>query len=136
MDKPATDKPVMHKLVAQQIAKASDPSGAVDIARLAALVGNAYDELDRDRRRTDRSMKLMIDEIETIHRSLEQRVIERTGEVRAREAELKAQNLRFDAAVSNMCQGLVMFDRDTRLVISNQRYVEMYALDAAAVQPG
>ncbi|HWN52982.1 MAG TPA: PAS-domain containing protein, partial [Xanthobacteraceae bacterium] len=100
-------------------------------SRLAELVGGAYDELDRDRRRTDRSMSLMIEEIDAIHRNLEQTVVERTRELRAREADLQAQNMRFDAAISNMSQGLVMFDRDARLVISNQRYVQMYGFDPA-----
>ena len=53
----------MHRLIAKQIAKATDATGAVDITQLAALVGGAYDEFDRDRRRTrpldvpDRSRK-------------------------------------------------------------------------------
>ncbi len=126
----------MHRLVAKQIAKARDPSGAVDIDQLAQLVGDAYEEIDRDRRRTDRSMELMIEEIDAVNLNLEKAVIERTEELRAREADLKAQNMRFDAAVSNMSQGLVMFDRDARLVICNHRYVEMYGLDPASVRVG
>jgi diguanylate cyclase (GGDEF)-like protein len=126
----------VHKLIANQIAKATEPSGSVDLARLAELVGGAYDELDRDRRRTDRSMSLMIEEIDAIHRNLEQTVVERTRELRAREAELQAQNMRFDAAMSNMSQGLVMFDGDQRLVISNQRYIQMYGLRPDSVRPG
>jgi diguanylate cyclase (GGDEF)-like protein len=126
----------VHKLIANQIAKATEPSGSVDLARLAELVGGAYDELDRDRRRTDRSMSLMIEEIDAIHRNLEQTVVERTRELRAREAELQAQNMRFDAAISNMSQGLVMFDRDERLVISNQRYIQMYGLRPDSVRLG
>ena len=126
----------MHRLVAQQIAKATDAAGAVDLDRLAALVSNAYDEHDRDRRRTARSMSLMIEEIDAINHNLEQTVVERTQELRAREADLQAQNMRFDAAVSNMSQGLVMFDAGQRLVIRNQRYIDMYRLDADAVTPG
>jgi diguanylate cyclase (GGDEF)-like protein len=126
----------VHKLFAQQVAKATDESGHLNLDRLAELVGGAYDELDRDRRRTDRSMSLMIEEIDAIHRDLEDAVIERTRELRAREADLQAQNMRFEAAVSNMNQGLVMFDRDGRLVISNERYVQMYGLAPDAVQPG
>jgi diguanylate cyclase (GGDEF)-like protein len=126
----------VHRLVAQQIAKATDAAGAVDVDRLAELVSNAYEEHDRDRRRTARSMSLMIEEIDAINRNLEQTVVERTQELRAREADLRAQNTRFDAAVSNMSQGLVMFDAGQRLVIRNQRYIDMYGLDADAVAPG
>ncbi len=56
--------------------------------------------------------------------------------LRAREIELRNQSERFRAALANMSQGLAMFDRDERLVISNDRYAEMYGLKAEQVRPG
>ena len=58
--------------------------------------------------------------------------------VRARRSRtlLRQQNVLFDAALGNMAQGLNMFDQACRLVLSNDRYVEMYRLPPAAVQPG
>ncbi len=100
----------MHRLVIQQIARATDAAGNVDIDRFADLVSLAYDELDRDRRRTDRSMSLMIDEIDTINRNLERLVAERTRELRARESDLRTQNLRFEAALSKMTQRVLLHD--------------------------
>jgi diguanylate cyclase (GGDEF)-like protein/PAS domain S-box-containing protein len=126
----------VHRLVAKQIAKATDATGAVDINKLAALVGGAYDEFDRDRRRTDRSMSLMIEEIDAINRNLEQLVAKRTSELRAREQDLHAQNMRFDTAINNMTQGLLLFDSSQQLVVCNQRYIEMYGLSAEIVKPG
>jgi diguanylate cyclase (GGDEF)-like protein len=126
----------VHKLFAQQIAKATGESGSLDLARLAELVGAAYEDFDRDRRRTDRSMSLMIEEIDAVQRSLEATVVERTQELRAREVDLQAQNLRFNAAVSNMSQGLVMFDAAGRLVIHNPRYTELYRLRPDALVSG
>lgn len=126
----------MQKLLAKQLAKATDATGSVDLQKLTDLVDAAYEEFDRDARRTDRSMSLMIEELEAVHRNLEQTVIERTTELRASEAELKAQNTRFDAAVSNMSQGLIMFDADARLVMCNQRFISMYRLEAENIQPG
>ena len=41
---------------------------------------------------------------------------------------IKAQNLRLDSALNNMNQGLCMFDGDNKLVIWNQRYVDMYRI--------
>jgi diguanylate cyclase (GGDEF)-like protein/PAS domain S-box-containing protein len=41
-----------------------------------------------------------------------------------------------DAALNNMVQGLAMFDAEQRLVVCNKRYVEMYDLTAAQVEPG
>jgi diguanylate cyclase (GGDEF)-like protein len=127
---------VVHKLLAQQIAKATGEAGSPDSQKLYDLVAAAYEDFDRDRRRTDRSMSLMIEEIDNIQRNLERTVIERTKELRAREAELQAQNIRFDAALSHMSQGLVMFDSDARLVICNQRFISMYRLEAEKIKPG
>jgi len=126
----------VHRLVAKQIAKATDATGAVDLSRFVALVGGAYDEFDRDRRRTDRSMSLMIEEIDAINRNLEQLVAKRTSELRSREEDLQAQNVRFDTAINNMTQGLLLFDSSQQLVVCNQRYIEMYGLSAGIVKPG
>jgi diguanylate cyclase (GGDEF)-like protein/PAS domain S-box-containing protein len=51
-------------------------------------------------------------------------------------AQLKCANDRFDAAISNMSQGLCLFDADKRLVISNSRFQEMYRLPDELVMPG
>jgi diguanylate cyclase (GGDEF)-like protein len=126
----------MHRLLAQQLSKATDEAGSTDVARLCDLVSSAYEESDRDRLRTDRSMSLMIEEIDAINRNLEQTIVERTRELRTREAELRAQNTRLDAAISNMSQGLLMFDSEARLVICNRRYLEIYRLEPGDITPG
>jgi diguanylate cyclase (GGDEF)-like protein len=126
----------VHKLLAQQIGKATDPSGAVDLDKLVSLVDVAYEEFDRDRRRTDRSISLMIEEIDGVQRNLEHTVVARTKELRAREVELQAQNLRIDAALSNMSQGLAMYDADGRLVICNSQFIAMYCYNPADIKPG
>ncbi|MGC1573296.1 MAG: PAS-domain containing protein, partial [Pseudolabrys sp.] len=41
---------------------------------------------------------------------------------------LRLDNLRMRVAINNMSQGLCMFDGNERLVICNQRYMEMYHL--------
>jgi hypothetical protein len=38
----------VHRLIANQIAKATDAAGVVDVDKLAALIDSAYDEFDRD----------------------------------------------------------------------------------------
>jgi diguanylate cyclase (GGDEF)-like protein len=43
---------------------------------------------------------------------------------------------RLDTAVENMTQGLTLFDQSRRLVICNQRYLEMYGLSPDVVKPG
>jgi diguanylate cyclase (GGDEF)-like protein len=126
----------MDRLFARQRAKATRPSGEVDIDVLETLVAAAYEQAERDRRRTDRSIRLMAEELDELNRGLERLVEERTTALRNREAELQAQNLRFDAAINNMSQALLMFDSEARLVICNQRYIEMYHLSPDVVLPG
>jgi len=126
----------VHHLILKQIAKATDAAGAVNLNKLAALVSGAYEEFDRDRRRTDRSMLLMIEEIDANNRNLEQLVAERTSELKAREADLRVQNLRFDVALNNMTQVLILYDSSARLIVCNHRYIEMYGMSPDVVKPG
>jgi diguanylate cyclase (GGDEF)-like protein len=50
--------------------------------------------------------------------------------------EISRQNLRFDAALSNMSNGLSMFDADGRLVIWNERYVRLYGMPRQLIRQG
>ena len=43
---------------------------------------------------------------------------------------------RLDTAVNNMTQGLLLFDSSRRLVVCNQRYIDMYGLSREVVKPG
>ena len=49
---------------------------------------------------------------------------------------LTLEKQRLDTAVNNMTQGLLLFDASQRLVICNQRYIEMYGLSADVIKPG
>jgi diguanylate cyclase (GGDEF)-like protein len=49
---------------------------------------------------------------------------------------LENSNIRFDAALNNMSQGLCMFDADQRVVVANARYREVYGLTPEQVMPG
>ncbi|RXH38573.1 bifunctional diguanylate cyclase/phosphodiesterase [Bradyrhizobium zhanjiangense] len=49
---------------------------------------------------------------------------------------LTLEKQRLDRAVNNMTQGLLLFDAERRLVICNQRYIEMYGLSVETVKPG
>jgi diguanylate cyclase (GGDEF)-like protein len=52
------------------------------------------------------------------------------------EAEISKQADRLQAAVSNMSQGLCMFDQEQRLIISNPRYSEIYGIPLEKIVPG
>jgi methyl-accepting chemotaxis protein len=47
-----------------------------------------------------------------------------------------AQNRRLSTAIDNMSQGLCMFDAQSRIVVVNRRYIEMYALSPRIARPG
>src|SRR4029079_7443993 len=56
--------------------------------------------------------------------------------VQKRKHELERQNIRLDAAVNNISQGLCMFDPRRRLVICNAPYARIYNLGEDLVKPG
>ncbi len=56
--------------------------------------------------------------------------------IKQRSRDLKLQNLRFEAAVKNMAQGLAMFDAEHRLVICNDQYIKLYNLSEKLTRPG
>lgn len=55
---------------------------------------------------------------------------------RSREAQLKQTNLWFDAALTNMSQGLCVYDSHARLKIANPRFREIYSLSADQIPAG
>jgi diguanylate cyclase (GGDEF)-like protein len=54
----------------------------------------------------------------------------------ARDKSLAEQNIRFDAAINNMSQGLCMFDKHERLVVCNAPYATIYNLPPELMRPG
>ncbi len=54
----------------------------------------------------------------------------------AKSDELERANMRFDAALNHMTQGLSMYDAEQRLVVANRRFGEIYGLTAEQTQPG
>jgi diguanylate cyclase (GGDEF)-like protein len=52
------------------------------------------------------------------------------------EENLRIRNLQFDSAINNMSQGLCFFDAAHRLIVCNDRYVDMYDLPRDRVGPG
>jgi diguanylate cyclase (GGDEF)-like protein len=55
---------------------------------------------------------------------------------RQQEETLRVRNFQFDAAINNMSQGLCFFDSDHRLIVCNDRFVEIYNIPAGRVRPG
>ncbi len=80
------------------------------------------------------------DELGDLSRSFNAMILELAGARRQliakSEAEITKQVERLKAAVGNMPQGLCMFDADQRLIISNERYAEIYGLAPDSIHPG
>jgi diguanylate cyclase (GGDEF)-like protein len=55
---------------------------------------------------------------------------------REQEEALRVKNFQFDTAINNMSQGLCFFDSDHRLIVCNDRFVEMYDIAPGRVSPG
>ena len=91
----------MSILFSRQLERARLPSGEVDLDVLGVLVNSAYEEAARDRRRTDRSMALMIEELEQVHS-------------------------RLLGALDVVPEGFALFDSEDRLVLWNRQYLELY----------
>jgi diguanylate cyclase (GGDEF)-like protein len=100
----------MRRLFQRQLAKATKEPGKVNLELLADLVTAAYDEADRDRKRTDRSISLMADELQRSHA----RLLE---------------------AFKVVPEGLVLLDAEGRYVLFNKKFLELYdtAVDRIAV---
>jgi diguanylate cyclase (GGDEF)-like protein len=54
----------------------------------------------------------------------------------ATQQRLSLEKQRLDTAINNMTQGLLLFDSAHRVVVCNQRYIEMYGLSPGVVKPG
>jgi diguanylate cyclase (GGDEF)-like protein/PAS domain S-box-containing protein len=49
---------------------------------------------------------------------------------------LGLQKQQLDTALNNMTQGLVLYDASARIILCNQRYIDMYRLSTDVVKPG
>jgi len=54
----------------------------------------------------------------------------------ASQRRLTLEKQRLDKAINNMTQGLLLFDSSERLVVCNNRYIEMYGLSPRIIRPG
>ena len=106
------------------------PIGAVTDAMKQVAVGRTEGRIGYGDRKDE--IGQMVAAIAVFRQSIEQQ----NQLLKEREAELEAQNLRFDAALANMSQGLSMFDSQQRVIICNDRYGQMYGLSADQVKPG
>ena len=126
----------MHKLLAKQLQKAGLLNGEVDLARLTELVALAYEEAEKDRERTDRSITLMVEELDAFEHGLEATIARRTAELRDSRRALKLQNRRMAAALDSTGYAIAIFDGSRRLVYCNGYFLTLYHLPRRLGRPG
>lgn len=117
----------VHRLLQKQIERATRDDGQIDLDLLTRLVSDAYAESDIERRRTDRSIALMVEELDQFNARLMQVVARRTDE-------LEQLHRRLEATLQNVDQGIVMIDPDGRIAVFNEKFVEMTGLPRAVFE--
>jgi PAS domain S-box-containing protein len=98
----------VHKLLSRQLAKATAASGEVDVALLSGLVDSAYQQTDRDSRRADRSISLMVDELDAHLRERE-----RAADL------LREQKMTLDATIASMADAVLVADENGQIIVAN-----------------
>ena len=121
----AEDRRLDERLFDRQLASATAADGSLDVAMLRRLVVDCYRDATQDRRRSDRAIALMAEELEGANQRLRLLV-----------EDLRVQNLRFEAALDSMSQGLCLYDHDDVLVVVNQRYHAIMGLEPGTFVPG
>ncbi|MBX9591636.1 MAG: EAL domain-containing protein [Hyphomonadaceae bacterium] len=128
---------VVHPSVINTVGMAFAVAGVTMLVMLAAIgaaLVNAHAEREVERKllRQNEILQQRDKELEIQNAQLAQQ----HALLKQQEQALKAQNVRLDAALNNMVQGLAMFDPEQRLVLANSRYAEIYGLSAEEIAPG
>ncbi len=118
----------METLLARQIEESRRPDGEIDVDRLKALVETTYAETQQDRERTDRSIALMVEELEGLQKTLETDIANRTAELRESRKQLKLQNRRMAEALDSTGHAISIYDRNKRLIYCNDKFLKLYRL--------
>jgi signal transduction histidine kinase/ActR/RegA family two-component response regulator len=105
----------VHKLLARQLAKATTASGDVNLELLIDLVDSAYEETDSDRRRTDRSIALMVEELDAHLREREH-----TADL------LREQKMKLDATIASMADAVLVADENGQIILANPAAKTMF----------
>jgi PAS domain S-box-containing protein len=107
----------VHKLLERQLKRARrDGDGALDLDTLLDLVGQAYDEADRERQMRDRAFRLMSDEMVELNRRVQ----------------AKAED-RFRAIFDNVGEGIALTTPTGRIKLANRRFAEIIGGEASPV---
>jgi diguanylate cyclase len=100
------------------------------------LIGNGREATGRHKDGSAIPLALGVSEMTVGGQQMFTGVVRDITERHRAEAKIQEQKQQLDGAVGNIVQGLVMYDPDGRLVLWNQRFIEMYGLSPAVVKAG
>ena len=110
---------------------------------LIALIGLSKKDIYRHADATLRKyiligtiLTLMVLIVMMVGAARQARMLSTAAELRRSKQSLERSNLLFQTAMTSMAHGLCIFDGDTRLVVSNAQYGEMYGLRREQTKPG
>ena len=110
-----------HKLLQAQLRKSARADGSLDHNKFVGLIDSAYHDSDRERRRSERSIDLMVRELGELNANLESLASRRADE-------LRGVRIAFDATLQNTAQGIFVIDASGRVTSCNDRAIELLDL--------
>lgn len=110
-----------HKLLLAQLRKSARADGSLDHDKLVGLIDASYHDCDRERRRSERSIDLMVKELGELNANLESIALRRADE-------LRGVRIALDATLQNTAQGIFVIDASGRVTSCNDRAIEMLDL--------
>jgi len=118
----------LHELLKRQLERATRDAagGRIDYERLLELVSATYERADEERRPAGGADRPASNEMQGLNQALEAEA----------EARLKAQT-QLEDAIESLQEGFALFDAEDRLVICNDKYLELcFGGPDARVKPG
>jgi diguanylate cyclase (GGDEF)-like protein/PAS domain S-box-containing protein len=109
------------RLFETQLAQATRADQSVDIDRLGELVAAAYAEAEREQRRNEHLIAVMIKEVTRLESNVQ-------AFVAARKAELAVAADTLNMTLENVDQGIVMIDCEGRISSYNSRFLDFTGL--------
>jgi len=116
---------MLHKLVEKYLDESASPDGGVDIEQFGLSISQAYEDMERYRKRNSRAMAAIIAENKDLTNRL-------STSIKA----LEAQKMLIDQALDGVSQGITIFDANDSLVYCNSTFACVYDLYPSLTEPG